>query len=77
MSRVHVFGYPEDRALAHDERLCTDEDAETGFVIFHGGAVQVTGGEWMCVACELMSEVRDHEGPGIDPHRYNRERGHL
>ena len=77
MSRVHVYGPPEDRALADDERLCTDGDADDAFVVFHPGAIMLGDGDWSCIACEVTSAVRTHEGPGIDPHRYNRERGHL
>lgn len=56
MSRVQVYGPPEDRPLEHDERLCTDADAADAFVVFHPAAVQITDGGWSCAACAFTTD---------------------
>jgi hypothetical protein len=55
MSRVQVYGPPEERALEADERLCTDDDADDAFVVFHPAAVQLTGRGWSCAGCAFTT----------------------
>lgn len=49
MAHVQVYGPPEDRALEHDERLCSDPDRGE-LVIFHPGAA-LFGGGFICNDC--------------------------
>lgn len=58
---VHVFGKPgdpdEDKALAPDERLCTNQDSGE-LVIYHCNCVRLTGSDnvWACKDCGKDSD---------------------
>lgn len=54
MTRVQVYGPPEDRMLEHDECLCEDDTGDA-LVVFHPAAVQLTAGGWSCAGCAFSA----------------------
>jgi len=58
---VHVYGAPEtDQALLADERLCVTEDplgeVDGVEVIYHAGALPISGGGYACPACGAATQ---------------------